>query len=112
MSDYTSPIITAIISSNVPVRELSSIQGMNNLKLPKMLEGDKSYGELGDEGKKLVLKSALALIRKTAKDEMIKFGRVDEQFKKDVVIPSARRDQQNKEYLNEWLKKKGYSVQL
>ena len=112
MSDATSPIITAIILSNVPVKDLASIQGMNNLKLPKMLEGDKSYSELGDEGKKLVLKSALALIRKTAKDEMIKFGKVDEQFKKDVVIPSARRDQQNKEYLNEWLKKKGYSVQL
>jgi len=112
MSDVTNPIITAIISSDVPVKDLASIQGMNNLKLPKMLEGDKSYSELGDEGKKLVLKSALALIRKTAKDEMIKFGKVDEQFKKDVVIPSARKDQQNKEYLNEWLKKKGYSVQL
>jgi len=112
MSEYTSPIITAIITSDVPVKDLSSIKGMNNLKLPKMLEGELSYSELGDEGKKLVLKSALSLIRKSAKEEMINFGKVNARFRKDVVVPSARRDFQNKEYLNEWLEKQGYNVRL
>jgi hypothetical protein len=112
MSEYTSPIITAIITSDVPVKDLSSIKGMNNLKLPKMLEGELSYSELGDEGKKLVLKSALSLIRKSAKEEMINFGKVNARFQKDVVVPSARRDFQNKEYLNEWLEKQGYNVRL
>ncbi len=117
MAKSTSPIIMSIMTSGMPVRELHRLKGMEGLKLPAALQGNLSYQELGDEGKKLVLKSALALLRATAKEQMVKFAEAEEasgrpRFKRDVVIPSNIKDQKNKDYLNEVLESWGSDVRL
>ena len=101
MSESANPTLITVMLSDIPVKELHKVQGISNLEFPARLEGDKSYKELGDEGKKLVLQSVLNYIRTKAKKKGEEFGEVDPAFKRDYIIPSNILDAPNKPYLRE-----------
>lgn len=101
MSESANPTLITVMLSDIPVKELHKVQGISNLEFPARLEGDKSYKELGDEGKKLVLQSVLNYIRTKARKKGEEFGEVDPTFKRDYIIPSNILDAPNKPYLRE-----------
>jgi hypothetical protein len=101
MSETSNPTLITVMLSDIPVEELHKVQGMNNLKFMARVEGDKSYKELGDEGKKLVLKSVLNYIRAKARKKGEEFGKVDKKFYQEYIIPSNILDAPNKPYTRE-----------
>jgi hypothetical protein len=96
--------ITSVMLSDMPVKDLHEMKGLNNLSYPAALEPDKSYKELGDEGKKLILKSVLGHLRAKAKSRMKELSELEGdplKVKRFFVDPSEEKDMPQKPYLEE-----------
>ena len=96
--------ITSVMLSDMPVKDLHEMKGLDNLSFPAALEPDKSYKELGDEGKKLILKSVLGYLRAKAKSRMKELSELEGdplKVKRFFVDPSEAKDMPQKPYLEE-----------